>query len=188
MVWSLVLAAGSCGDTSPSCLSQLDGFMKRWCSTLFIDPVASTEEPPLLELSKPRLLRFARRCHLNLNGMNVVRFRSVHSKYFKLAATVPYPDYLATLRSRWARANVYGTYRSHPQTVVRLAWVGLLFLPHHGLLTARVSGLGGCDALNQVQTAVTGRSQHIDGVIFHGVMLLAGRALRFRANGSREFA
>jgi hypothetical protein len=39
--------------------------------------------------------------------MNFVRLRSFHRKYFKLAATVPYLDSLATLRSRWTRANVY---------------------------------------------------------------------------------
>ena len=35
MVWALWLAAHSSGDTNPSCLSQLNGFMKQWCSTPF---------------------------------------------------------------------------------------------------------------------------------------------------------
>ena len=35
MVWPLWLAAHSCGNANPSCLSQLNGFMKQWCSTPF---------------------------------------------------------------------------------------------------------------------------------------------------------
>src|ERR1022692_5101042 len=35
LVWPLWLAAHSSGEASPSCLSQLDGFMKQRCSTPF---------------------------------------------------------------------------------------------------------------------------------------------------------
>src|ERR1039457_5029390 len=35
LVWPLWLAADFSGDTNPSCLSQLNGFMKQWCSTPF---------------------------------------------------------------------------------------------------------------------------------------------------------
>jgi hypothetical protein len=35
VVWLLWPAAGSSGEANPSCLSQLDGFMKWWCSTPF---------------------------------------------------------------------------------------------------------------------------------------------------------
>src|ERR1035441_1088748 len=35
LVWPLWLAAHSSGEASPSCLSQLDGFMKQQCSTPF---------------------------------------------------------------------------------------------------------------------------------------------------------
>src|SRR5438876_141190 len=35
LVWSLWLAALSRGDANPSCLSQLNGFMKQWRSTPF---------------------------------------------------------------------------------------------------------------------------------------------------------
>ena len=35
LVWPLGMAAHSSGDPNPSCLSQIDGFMKRWRSTPF---------------------------------------------------------------------------------------------------------------------------------------------------------
>jgi hypothetical protein len=35
LVWPLWLAADSSGDTNPSCMSRLVGFMKQWCSTPF---------------------------------------------------------------------------------------------------------------------------------------------------------
>ena len=35
VVWLLWPAARSSGDANPSCLSQLDDFMKQWCSTPF---------------------------------------------------------------------------------------------------------------------------------------------------------
>src|ERR1017187_11003317 len=35
LVWPLWLAARSSGNANPSCLSQLDGFMKQRCSTPF---------------------------------------------------------------------------------------------------------------------------------------------------------
>src|ERR1700730_8831148 len=35
LVWLLWLAADSCSGASPSCLSQLNGFMKQWRSTPF---------------------------------------------------------------------------------------------------------------------------------------------------------
>jgi hypothetical protein len=35
VVWLLWPAASSSGDANPSCLSQLDDFMKQWCSTPF---------------------------------------------------------------------------------------------------------------------------------------------------------